>query len=410
MKNKTRVLWITFGGSWIIPLLEALKNEVEIEVILLTFNEHEKTIVHDVVFHYMQITDKFCYSDMTYSSAINYLRIIEVFKPDIIHVHGTEVNYGQISRFVKGIPIVVSIQGILTECYPVSTNGLNESDMRSFRTLKNIMGRGGLYAMKKHWENGSKTFEIDIIKNTHYFFCRTNWDKAFVKKYNSHAHVFQGEELLRSAFYKKAGKWKDETCIPQRIFTTAGFNPIKGLHHAIRILSEVKKQWPKVSMIVPGTPMHVFAYRGLKQRIFGEEYVGYCNYLIEELGVKENIIFLPQLDDEEMAEQLLKANVFLSATSIDNSPNALGEAMMIGVPAVITSVGGVSSIIKNEENGLLSTIDQLAYNVCRVFQNKDLMFRLSKGAQATALRRHDRLLAKQQYIDAYQYIISDYKN
>ena len=43
-----------------------------------------------------------------------FLRAIELFKPDIIHVHGTEFPFGLILRQVRDIPVVVSIQGNLT--------------------------------------------------------------------------------------------------------------------------------------------------------------------------------------------------------------------------------------------------------------------------------------------------------
>ncbi len=404
MKKQLRVLWMTTGGSWIRPLLEVLKDELEIELLMISNDKSKLTIENGVTYHYIKKPMSLCSCYMSPSIANDYLDIIESFKPDLIHVHGTELNFGQIFRYVPDIPLVISIQGILTEYYPLTTNGLTKFNIRSFRTLKNLMGRGGLFAMEKRCKHGSDTYELDIIRNNHYFFCRTHWDKAFVKRFNPEARIFHGEELLRSAFYKNAGNWSLDDCIPQRIFTTAGFNPTKGLHHAIRILSEVKKQWPKVSMVVPGTPMHVFAYRGLKQKIFGEEYVGYCNDLIDKLGVRDNIVFLPRLDDGQMVEQLLQANVFLSATSIDNSPNALGESMMLGVPAAVTPVGGIPSIIQHEKNGLMTSPEHLAENICRIFEDKAFALELSQSAYHTALKRHDREVTKNQYLDAYQLI------
>ncbi len=409
MKNKLRVLWITIGGSWIRPLLEALKDEVEIEILMISNDKSELKIENGVKYHYIKKPISLCSCYLSPSIAKDYLDVIQLFKPDVIHVHGTELNFGQIFRYALDIPVIISIQGIITECYPASTNGLTKTDISSFRTLKNLLGRGGLYAMEKCWKHGSETYEMDIIRSNHYFFCRTHWDRAFVKKHNPEACIFQGEELLRSAFYKNAGKWSLDHCIPQRIFTTAGFNPIKGLHHAIKILAEIKKQWPNVSMVIPGTPIKIFSYRGIKQRILGEEYVGYCNHLINKLGVRDNIIFMPRLDDEQMAEQLLQANVFLSATSIDNSPNALGESMMIGVPAVVTPIGGIPSIIQHEKNGLMTSPEHLAENICRIFDDKALALSLSQGAYHTALKRHDREATKKQYLDAYQ-LITQYNN
>ncbi len=407
MERKLRILWITLGGSWIIPLLNQLKNDVLIEVVIPTQGRTEDRIENNVLFHYMHMPINKCMCDMTEGLSKYYLNIIENFNPDLIHIHGTEHNFGQLYKYCQNRPIVISMQGILTESYPVSTNGLTKADVKPFCTLKNCLGRGGLFSMEKRWRHGSESYELDIIHNNKFFFCRTNWDVAFVKKHNPQAHIFNGEELLRPAFYQNAGKWNVDKCIHQRIFSTAGFNPIKGLHHAINALAAIKKKWPKAQMVIPGTQMHVFAYRGLKQRLIGEEYVGYCNSLIDRLYVRDCIQFLPYLDDKQMAEQLLQANVFLAATSVDNSPNALGEAMMLGVPSVITPVGGVPSIIEHEKNGLLSTIDQLTDNIDKLFQNKEFASSISRNAYKTALLRHNCEAARQQYLSAYKYIVTN---
>ena len=44
----------------------------------------------------------------------HFLKAVELFRPDIIHVHGTEFSFGLILRTVTQIPVVVSIQGNLT--------------------------------------------------------------------------------------------------------------------------------------------------------------------------------------------------------------------------------------------------------------------------------------------------------
>ena len=41
------------------------------------------------------------------------LKIIEEVKPDLIHIHGTEERFGLIQEYVKGVPVVFSIQGLL---------------------------------------------------------------------------------------------------------------------------------------------------------------------------------------------------------------------------------------------------------------------------------------------------------
>ena len=84
--------------------------------------------------------------------------------------------------------------------------------------------------------------------------------------------------------------------------------------------------------------------------------------------------FLPPLKPEQMKEQYLKSNVFVSPSSIENSPNSLGEAMMLGVPCVSSLVGGVGNMLQNEVEGYVYQHDapyMLAYYVMKIFNMQE---------------------------------------
>lgn len=193
----------------------------------------------------------------------------------------------------------------------------------------------------------------------------------------------------------------------------SGFNPLKGLHLAIKALSLLKNYYSDVMLTVPGLPQHILSYNPFKSRIIGEEYVNFCKDLITKKNLEKNINLLPRLDAEGMAQELLKSNIFLSPTSIDNSPNAVGEASMIGVPIVSTPVGGVPSILKDEESCLFTPAGDeylMAYQIKRIFDDDKLAIKLSCNAHKIALRRHNILKTTEQYINAYNEIINYHKN
>lgn len=381
-----KILHISTNGPWVQPLLHELEKKVD--VLHVT---PPKNVRKDIT--------------MTEREVAAYRETINKYQPDIIHVHGTENNFAQLQHFFSDIPVVVSIQGILTGCIPYATGGLSEHEVKPFKSLKNLMHRGGLMSLYRRATAGSRAFEEDILRSCRYFFCRTEWDRKMVMKYSPQAVIFQGDELLRAPFYSNAGQWNIRQAEKHTIFTLSGFNPIKGLHYAIQTLSALSQKYPDVTLRVPGIPLNIYNRKGLVYRIIGEEYLGYIRHLTETLHVKERIVLLPYLSPEDMVKEILRAQVFLSPSTIDNSPNSVCEAMMLGVPVVCTPVGGVPSIVKHEQDGLLATPDQLATAIDRLFTDESLAEQIGVRAHTTALSRHDKERTTEQYLSAYQAIL-----
>ncbi len=72
-----------------------------------------------------------------------------------------------------------------------------------------------------------------------------------------------------------------------------------------------------------------------------------------EKGVDDRVNFMGYVDN--MPEQLEKASLFVLSSDFEGMPNALMEAMALGLPCVSTDcpVGGPRFLIKDGENGLL---------------------------------------------------------
>lgn len=68
----------------------------------------------------------------------------------------------------------------------------------------------------------------------------------------------------------------------------------------------------------------------------------------------ESIIWkgiLGTLNETDMCERYSRANVFILPSAIENSPNSLGEAMLVGIPVVATDVGGVKNLMTDKKEG-----------------------------------------------------------
>lgn len=408
------ILWISFLGSWTIPLLKTINQTNRVGIIIPNIEKKQNQFEEKegICFYSLALSSKECYTNMNLGTYYKYKKIIDAFQPDIIHVYGTEKNLAQIGNFMKDIPIVISIQGLLIGCKPYAFNYLEKKSVRKFKTLKNLLGRGGFSLMYKVLQRG-ESYEYDILTHGNYFIGRTSWDEAYIMFCNPKARYFKGEELLRDVFYEHAASWNIHTCNRYSIFMPSGFNPIKGLHLAIETVRLLKQYYPEVRLIVPGITSDFMGKSRLTNRVIGEEYLIYNKKKIKEYGLEKNIWFLPHLSPSEMVEQMQKCHLFLSPSSIDNSPNAVGESMMIGAPVVSTPVGGLLSFLKDEDSVLFAPAGNpymMAFQIKRIFENDNLAVKISRKAHEIALKRHNIDYTSRQYVDIYQQIIEDYQN
>ena len=87
---------------------------------------------------------------------------------------------------------------------------------------------------------------------------------------------------------------------------------------------------------------------------------------------------------EDIHERIKDAEQFVFSSNFEGMPNALMEAMMMGLPCISTDCSGVREIITNEVNGLLVPIEDvssLARAMCRLSDDKMLQDRLGKAAK-----------------------------
>lgn len=93
--------------------------------------------------------------------------------------------------------------------------------------------------------------------------------------------------------------------------------------------------------------------------IYGEGSLrSYLQNLIDELGMKENI-FLPG-NTQYAVSEVAKSQIFLLTSRFEGMPNALMEAMALGIPCISTDCDmGPSELIKNGINGYLVPVDDI---------------------------------------------------
>lgn len=330
-----------------------------------------------------------CKSHVSFSQRlVNDMKvIIQDFMPDIIHINGVEHCIGlAVLNATNNIPIVASIQG-LAHVYQKYIDGrLDYRQMIRYTSLRDIFGESGMRCQRRLMRQRGR-LEIEQLSRLKYIIGRTDWDKSHCIAVNQRIKYFHCEENLRKVFYHH--KWRYNECTKYNIFVSNGATALKGVHSVIQALPIVLREFPDTQLTIAGVD-----YRRsdrIKDRL---RITGYQKYLIDmmkKFNIEDRVRFLGWLDENEMCNAFLNANVYVLPSCIENSPNSLGEAQILGVPAIASFVGGVPSMVSHGITGLMYRYEEyemLARCIITLFKNTDCEL-LSIKEREAALRRHD---------------------
>ena len=95
-----------------------------------------------------------------------------------------------------------------------------------------------------------------------------------------------------------------------------------------------------------------------------------------------NILFLGEKNEKEVIEILSISNLFINPSYSEGLPTSVLEAGAIGLPVIVTDVGGTREIIINKKTGLLikpKDIDALTDSINNLFKNKKLSEKLGRN-------------------------------
>ncbi len=324
------------------------------------------------------------------------------FKPDLIHIHGTEYPHTlSAAENTEKIPAVVSLQGIISAYQPYALGQLSPLTLLMHTTPRDLV-RFQLPTMLSRDMKKRGIFEQKTLMRVSHVIGRTDWDHAYALHLNPQLIYHFCNETLRDEFYVDSC-WSYEKCSKHTIFTSNGSVPLKGVHHLISALALLRKKYPDVHLnIAGGNTLISHDWRNVLKRT---AYNHYLNRLICRLDLQNNISFTGTISAEQMRQQFLRSNVYVLPSAIENSPNSLGEAQILGVPVVSAEAGGILSMVKHQENGLIYRYEdtvQLAYWIEKLFEDPELAIRMGKNARVEAFIRHDRKKNAETLMKIYQ--------
>ena len=381
-----------FGGGWLSGLLEQIINTSNDIVLCYPEFEKKETVSGEkeqISFYGVPIDAKknrlgTCEIDPIKNE---FKKILEKEKPNVIHIHGTEFQFAYAMALAAKEEnmierVAVSIQG-MTSVYAHHFFGNLPRNYTPARTLKEWIIRDGANDRYNAFVRRGK-YEIETIKLVKNILGRTRWDYINCLKINPDMNYHKANETLRNSFY--SSNWMCESCIKHTIFVSQAGTILKSFHMVLDATAIVKKFYPDVQLKVAGP--RIIDGNWINGNSFGL----FIRKKMQSLKLENNVEFLGPQNELQMKEHMLKSNVFVSASSIENSPNSLGEAMLLGMPCISSDVGGVSDLMRHNEEGYIYPADapeMLAYYIMKVFGDRETAEKCGKKARIHAMDTHN---------------------
>ena len=328
--------------------------------------------------------------------------ILTKVNPDVVHVWGTEYIHSwamvQAAKNSNKLEhVVVSMQGLVHMIGKHYMGGI-PARYQIIPSFRDIVRRDSLKRQKENMLQRG-WYEKETLATVKHVIGRTFWDKACAGLVNPEVNYHFNNETLRGTFY--TSKWKYEECKKHSVFVAQSHYPIKGFHYLLEAIAILKEKYDDVSVYVSGHD------NALKTGILSTAYGNYLQHLIKKYDLSSHIHYAGLLNAEEMKKQFLAAEVFVSPSVIENSPNSVGEAMLLGMPIVSSNVGGVSDMLVHNEEGYLYQADApylLAYYIAEFFENQERENEFGENARNHAVKTHNKEENIQKLLQIYESI------
>lgn len=392
-------------GGWMYGLAEQLSKSPDIELAVATtlpncdFGSIE---VDGIRYYTLPCTDNTKYDDRLEE---NWKKLYDEFQADVVHIHGTEYAHGlACMRKLPNLNYFVSIQGLISVISHYYYAGMTFSEILRNITFRDLVRWDTLWQQKRKFELRGR-LEKEYILRTGNIIGRTNWDYVYTKAINPGVNYNFCNESLRNGFYA-AEKWSLDSCDRYTIFLSQVGYPIKGLHQVIRAVALLKNDFSNIKLRIGGN--NILKTDTFKDKLRLTGYGKFIKTLLKKHKLEQNIQFLGLLDENQMIVEYQNAHVFICPSSIENSPNSLCEAQLLGVPVIASYVGGIPDLVKDKESGLLyrfEEVEVLKENIRRVFKDDLLARRLEAGGICVANYRHNRMKNLNSLLAIYNRII-----
>ena len=238
-------------------------------------------------------------------------KLIKTLKIDIVHTHMYRSNVpGVIAAKLAHIPIIIS----------------NVHTINEWESTRQLLMDKFLMRFRSRMVAVSEEVRDCIIKRT-----KITPEKCIVIYNGVDLSKFQSIQLPDESYYESLGLKRNDKII----IMAARLVKIKNHSCLFRAAKKVLEYFPNVKFLLVGDGV-------LRDELKAE---------VENLGIKNNVIFAGVRDDMEKLYAISHISVLPS--NREGFSNVIVESMASGLPVIATDVGGNSEAIMDGQNGYI---------------------------------------------------------
>lgn len=378
------------GGGWIGALqreiLSSPNEKIEL-AIAFPWNQDIKEEKNQITYYGIKKIEKaFIFYKKKEQKQIELIQgIVQDFQPDVIHVFGSESVYGLVASLTT-IPTVIHIQGILSAYFETwLPHNLSWAKL-FFRTPRMILGYEGQKKFIKR--------EKYIFKTCKYFMGRTVWDKGLTSILSPDAKYFYCSEMLRPEIYYSPKTWQPTH------------------NKQIKLISIISGPVYKGSDVILRTAKHLKEFSNLdfSWNVYGVKDVHFAERLTGINANDVNVFPSGIINAQQLVDHICESDIFIHPSYIENSPNTVCEAQVLGIPIIVTHVGGTETLVENNRTGILVPANDtfmMASQILRLSNDSELCMRLGQRGREVALSRHNPQTIITDLMKTYKTIINE---
>lgn len=379
-----------------------LMPEVQLGVIVYSYGKKYEKYDIDEVTYYLVPTKRMYKTSKEQIETCR--KAIQDFAPDLIHIHGTEHSLAKAVCVANNssVKTIANIQGLAGPYMRYADGRLSLWDKWKNITLLDfyrgtfLLNAKRCFKHRAECENYVLTHITDIVG-------RTQWDHDHVMTVNPELRYHFMNETLRDVFYETP-VWDYALCKKHTIFVSNSGSALKGAHQVLKALPIILRKYPDTIVQFCGSSV---MSKKMKDMLRFQGYHLYLRRLVKQLHLQQHVRFLGSLSEMQMKRQYLDANVYVMPSAIENSPNSLCEAQILGTPVVASYCGGTPTLLTDEQTGYFYRYEEhemLAQLIIRLFGTTDFKS-LSLKERDIALLRHDREKNAQRLAEIYNDIM-----